>query len=288
MFNRQLIDNMPSIDRLKSVNKAISLLKCFSPQNLELSTSEISKKLSIHRVTAHRLLETILKAGLLEKNAGTGKYRIGAELFVLGNLYLSSTDTLKVAESVMKTLNDLTGEAINLAVLDKSNIIFIMKEETKGAFRFFRHIGSVIPAYASAMGKALLSELRDSEINDLFPDERLKSLTKKTTATRAKLKRELEQIRKTGTAIDIEGNIEGAMGIASLIHCANGNAVAAMSITIPLFKLNDDTCERLATLIKLGCSLVSYRLGYQDSTATVRDIKELFSWWEENKTVMAK
>ena len=89
---------MSSIDRFKSVNKAISVLKCFDPQNLELSVLQISKKVGIHRVTAYRLLETLLREGILEKNVNAGKYRIGPELYILGNLYLISTDLLKVAE----------------------------------------------------------------------------------------------------------------------------------------------------------------------------------------------
>lgn len=273
---------------VKSLWKAISVIKCFAPNTLELSVADIAKRGGIPKPTVHRLISTLIKGGFIEKNANTGKYRIGVDLYTQGSLYLSSTDTLKLAEPVMKTLNELTGEAINLAVLDKSNIVFIMKEETKGAFRFFRHIGSVLPAYASAMGKALLSELTESEIDDLFPDERLQPLTKKTIATKTELKRELEHIRKTGYSIDIEGNTEGAMGIASSIRNASGRAVAAMSITIPVSKMNQYNCENLAALIRPASSLVSYRLGYQDSTNPVRDIKDLISWWREKKPDIVK
>lgn len=266
---------------VKSIWKAISIIKAFNLDELNLSAAELAQKVEIPKPTSYRIIATLVKGGLIEQNANTGKYRIGVDLFVQGSLYLNSTDTLTIAEPVMEKLNELTEEAINLAILDKTNIVFIMKEETKGAFRFFRHIGSVIPAYASAMGKALLSELTEAELDDLFPDEKLQPLTNKTIATKTELKQELEQIRSTGTSIDIEGNIEGATGIASVIRGANGNAIAAMSITIPMFKLNEDTRKRLAMLIKMGCSIVSYRLGYQVPNS-VFNISEIQSWWEQN------
>ena len=234
MFNQSLTNNV------KSLSKAIAIIKCFTPDRLQISAADIAKSVGISRPTAYRLIATLVDGGFIQKKAGTEKYMIGADLYAQGSLYLESTDTLKEARPVMEALNKMTGEAINLGILDKSNIIFIMKEETRGAFRFFRHVGSVLPAHASAMGLALLSELSDSKIDELYLTERLESITKKTITTKAELKRILEQVRQRGASIDIEGNVKRAVGIASVIHGVDNKALAAMSITIPLIQENYD------------------------------------------------
>jgi len=281
-YRQQTLDGFFKMDRFKSVNKAISVLKCFNPQNLELSASEISKRIGMHRVTSYRLLETLLKAGLLEKKDESGRYRIGPELYVLGSLYLSTTDLLKAAGPVIDTINELTGEATNVGLLEKGNIIFIMRRETQRAFRFSQSVGTILPAHASAMGKAILSQLDEETIDNMFPHENLQPLTKKTIATKAELKLELKSIRKTGVALEEEGCFEGVVGIGSVIRNASGEVVAAMSIALPIWEINNTIRGRLATLVKFGASLISYRLGYQDLVCSIRDIQELRSWWEQH------
>jgi len=265
------------------VIRVISVLDCFSRFEPELSAADIRRKTGISKATLHRILITLTDRRLLEKNQKTGMYKIGPELYTLGSLYLSTTDVLKAAEPVIKELNDLTGEAVNISIFDKGYVTLILKEEAKSVFRFAVRIGTIIPAYASSMGKALLSELTDEEIDSLYPEEKLRPLTTKTIATKTELKRELEQIRKTGVSFSDGGTYEGLFGVASVVRDASGEGIAAMSIALPIFKVNETTSDRLATLIRMGASLISYRLGYHGMVNPVRDIQEIRSWWEQNK-----
>ncbi len=265
------------------VIRVISVLDCFSRFEAELSAADIGRKTGISKATLHRILTTLTNRRLLEKNQKTRMYKIGPELYTLGSLYLSTTDVLKAAEPVIKELNDLTGEAVNISIFDRGYVTLILKEEAKSVFRFAVRIGTIIPAYASSMGKALLSELTDEEIDSLYPEEKLRPLTTKTIATKTELKRELEQIRKTGVSFSDGGTYEGLFGVASVVRDASGKGIAAMSIALPIFKVNETTSDRLATLIRMGAKLISYRLGYNDAVNPIRDIQEIRSWWEQNK-----
>lgn len=267
---------------IRLLSRAVSVLKSFTPREPELTAAEIQQKAKIPKATAYRILANLTEAGLLERDGKTGRYRIGPELYLLGSLYLTTTDILRAAESVMETLNDLTSEAINLSIFERGNVVLVMKEESKHTFRIALHIGSVLPAYASSMGKAFLSELSEAEIDSLYPEERLQPLTKKTIATKSELKLQLQQIRKTGVSFSRGETYEGGEGVASLIRDTTGKAVAAMSISVPVFRMNQGNRERLATLIKLATSLVSFRLGYQDRACPVHDIQEIRSWWKQN------
>lgn len=268
----------------KSVERTISVLKSFTPRDLELTPVEISRKVGIPKTTIYRIIATLARTGILEYNEKTGKYMVGPELYSLGSLYLSATNITKAAEPVIRELNRLTGEAINVSIFDKGHAILIMKEESASFLRFAVNIGTIIPAYASSMGKVLLSEFSDERIDTLYPNERLQPLTRKTITSKKVLKRELEQIRKTGLSYSEGGTYEGLFGIATLIRDANGKGVAAVSINLPSIKSDSIDKEKLGVLIKMGANLISYRLGYENIVNPVRNIREITFWWERNQS----
>jgi len=90
----------------------MSVLKSFTPSELELSATDISRKVGIPRTTAHRVLANLTEGRMLERELKTGKYTIGPAIYALGSLYLSTTDVLKAADPVTKILNELTGETV--------------------------------------------------------------------------------------------------------------------------------------------------------------------------------
>ena len=75
---------MKAKNSIKSLLKAVSVLKSFTPDELELGTAEISRKLGIPKTTAHRMLTSLSEGGLLEQNGKTGKFRIGLSLYTTG------------------------------------------------------------------------------------------------------------------------------------------------------------------------------------------------------------
>ena len=127
----------------------------------------------------------------------------------MGSLYLSATDLSKAAKSVVETLNKLTGETISVGILNQGHVIMVLTQQALHHHRATLHVGSFLPAYTSAAGKALLSELSDSEIDDLFPDETLKPMAKKTIVSKTELKKELAQIRTHGISLDMEAGQDG-------------------------------------------------------------------------------
>lgn len=273
-------DNSP-----RSILRVMTVLKCFTSDDVELTAAEISRKAKIPRTTTYRILSTLTKGGMLERNPETDKYTIGPALYAIGSLYLSTTDLLKAAEPVVKALNELTSEGLNVGIFDDGRIVLVMREEASYTFKIALHIGSGIPSYASSMGKAILSELSDAEIDSLYREERLRPVTKKTITTKTELKEELKEIRKTGVAFNWEGAYEGVIGIASVIRGKSGSVAAAMGITVPVFRIDQKNTENLAKLVKMGCSLISYRLGYQERVNPVHSIDEIRSWWKHEQTV---
>ena len=272
---------------VSSLLKAVSILQCFSYDEPELGISDIVRKVEMPRTTVHRILSTLLRTGLLTRQNNIGKYRIGPALYTMGSLYLVTTDILTATEPVTKLLNELTGEYVILSVFDRGNIVVIKKEESRHGFRYHHTVGTILPAYASAMGKAFLSELSESELDSLYPNENFKLLTSKTIATKAQLKKELEQIRTTGVSYDFEGNTEGLSCVGCVIRDATRKAVAAMSMGGPSHTFTEERKQQLGKLNKMGASLISYRLGYQDTENKVRSLEDIAARWESSRNIQS-
>jgi len=269
----------------RSLVKAVSILQCFSYDQSELSISDIVRKVEIPRATVHRMLTTLVATGLLGRSAATGRYRIGPKLYTMGSLYLATTDILSAAEPVTQLLNELTRESVKLSVFDMGNVVVIKKEEARHHLRYHHAVGTILPAYASAMGKAFLSEISEAELDTFYPGEALKPLTIKTIATKAELKRELQEIRRTGVSFDMEGNTLGVIGVASVIRDRSGKAVVAMSIGVQSHLTDERRTRRLAELVRMGARLISYHLGYQDREVALPSLEAIRSWWDKDVRV---
>jgi len=194
---------------------------------------------------------------------------------------LRKQDFIRISYPVVKALNELSDETILIFIFDKGDVIMVYKEESRRDFRVTHTIGTILPAYSAASGKAFLSELTEEEIDNLHPGQNLKPLTRNTIKSKAVLKQQLEQIRKTGVSFGRGECYEGTLGIASLLRDDTGRAIAAISIVLEDFRTNQYTINRLATLVRMGANLISLRLGYDDANNLVREVQDIHSWWEQ-------
>lgn len=264
---------------VNAIFKAASILGHFTSEQPVQSAAVIARKTGLPVSTARRIMNTLAECGLLDRNEGTSSYSIGASMYILGSLYLSATDIFAASQPVIATLNEMTGETISVSLLRGGDIVLIMKEEARGSFRLTTHVGSVIPAYATAMGKALLSELTDAEIDALYPGPTLTPVNQYTVTSKELLKAQLADVRRNGLAFSSQESYEGVEAFACLVRDHTGVAAGALSITIPVFRMNGSLRERLLTIVRLGADLVSHRLGYNGTSSRITGTDELRSWW---------
>ena len=89
-----------------------------------------------------------------------------------------------------------------------------------------------MPAYASAAGKALLSELNNSQLEEVFAGGLPPARASRLTSLQS-IKRHLQAVRARGYAISIEESAQGVDGIAVCSKDAFGRPIFAISLAIP-------------------------------------------------------
>lgn len=233
---------MPMSQNLKTIEKVLTVLLQFTRENPEWGVTELSRHLSWSKSVVHRILSTLLCWEFLRKNPENDKYKLGYQLIELGTIAQESIKLVDIAEEEMLFLAKETGETVLLEIPKGCHSICLDKIESAESIKYTCGIGSRVPIYAGALGKALLAFLPQEEIGEII-DAGLKQFTERTTTNREALLKELEEIRRNGVAITYGEWNQGALGIAAPIFNYRGELTASIGILGPEFRMGDQEKE---------------------------------------------
>lgn len=252
---------MPSDYIVKPVYRAMQVLQCLGEEKQPRSLTEISHRVGFPKTTVYRYLRTLCECGLVAHDPQTELYRLGMRLYELGQLVDEQLRFKQVAKPFMDELRDRYNETVNLGILDGKDIIYVEMAKSRRSLRMQAQVGSRDPAWTTALGRAMLAFVPNDEWFQHLPS-RLKPRTFKTVTSRAALKRELEETRRRGYAIDNEENEEGARCIGAPIFNHLARVVAAISISGPISRLGHQVEKEVATALMQAADSISEELGY--------------------------
>jgi DNA-binding IclR family transcriptional regulator len=212
-----------------------------------------------------RVLNTLEAAGFLEKDPQSGKYRLGLKILDLAGRVWGRHDIRQISSPYMEELARETGEVTHLAVLDGSDIVYLEKRGQGQILTVATRVGGRNPAYASSMGKVLLADLSESELRTVLGRGKLKKLTPNTITEIPRLMEELAHIREQGFALDNEENFPGIRCVGAPIRDAGGRVVAAVSVTVPVQRMNDERVRELWRLVTNTARMISERVAAEQN-----------------------
>jgi len=249
--------------RVQVLDRALGILDLLSSQGPELAPAELSGQLALHKSTLHRLLQVLERHRLVDKNPRSGRYRLGLKLFEFGTKAVARIDLVERVRPYLERLVYETGETSHMCILDRGEMLSLANVESPRTVRTPSTVGHRIPVHCTAAGKALLAFLPESELNDLLKRRSLKSYTRNTITSPARLKAELQLIRKRGYAVDNEEIEDGLKCIAAPIRDYSGKVVASLSIAGPAFRITRNRTSSMARSVVEGASQLSTELGYR-------------------------
>ena len=252
----------PAPTRLSSVAMAVKLLKTFSEGEVEIGVTSLAKRLGVAKSTVYRLASTLVSEGMLEQNRDNEKYRLGIALFGLGALVRQRMNVSTEARQVMFDLREATGETVHLAILDGSQIMYVLNLESNHAIRMRADLGSRKPAFCTSEGRAILA-FQTPEIVDRAFAQGFQPRTLKTITQPQKIRDALEQVRRDGYAREDEQCELGMRSIAAPIRNDTGRVVAAVGVAGPLQRITEDLLASYAPQVMNAASIISARLGYK-------------------------
>jgi len=220
--------------------RGLDVLRCFDREHPTLSLGEVARLLGWRRTEPFRFLHTLESLGYLHRDAVTKRYRLTTKVLEIGFVALANLPLPELAQPYLERLRDRTNGSAHVGILDGRDVVYVGRAASRAILGSTIHIGSRLPAHATAIGKTLLASQPDAWIRDWLAQHDLRRYTATTLAETPAFLHELAQIRARGYAIS---NAEFEMGIRSVaapIVDAAGTSVAAVNVSAPIEALTDD------------------------------------------------
>ncbi len=247
---------------VQSVDRTLSILEIMANYGRPMTLSEISGNLNLKISTAHRLLKTLIIRGFADQDPYTGKYQLGIKTFRIGNTALYSLDIRSVARPYLKELVRTCSETVNLAVLDNGYVVYIDQVESEKMIKMIANLGSRAPSHCNAVGKVMLADLTELDLERFMRSVQLEKYTEKTITAPNKLREELKKVKKSGYALDMEETELGIRCVAAPVYNHRGKVSAAVGISGPTTRVSIKYLEELKLYVKKTASEISQRLGH--------------------------
>ncbi|WP_046174550.1 IclR family transcriptional regulator [Domibacillus indicus] len=248
---------------IQSVERALKILDLFDERDRELTITEISKRMNLHKSTVHSLLKTLQVQRYIKQDADTGKYSLGLKLFERGSMAAGHLDLRNVARKHLEKLSSTTNLTLHLVILDGQEGVYIDKVEGSGVTVVYSRVGRRVPLHTSAVGKSLVATKSDEELNRLLEGYQYTRPTEKSIRSKEEFLAVIEQVRINGYSVDNEENEPGIFCMAVPIKDYSGKAIAAISMSMPSSKMNEETLQKYTEMLKECTAKISQELGYE-------------------------
>ncbi|PZS03133.1 MAG: IclR family transcriptional regulator [Pseudonocardiales bacterium] len=234
---------------ITSVDNALRLVLMFRDQRW-IRVAEASESLGVVRSTAHRLLAMLQYRGLVQQDPETKAYAAGPALVDIGLSVVRDMDVRRHLRPYLEQLALDLGETVQLMILDGADTLFIDSVESHQALRTSSRIGRRYPAHNTSGGKVLLAQLPTERLGELYPTERLPTLTSRSTKRRAELFRELDRVREQGYGTNRGESEPDVAAVAVGVTNAFGQIRAAIAMSAPLSRFDEASVPRVAAILR--------------------------------------
>lgn len=252
---------MGKTQKVQSVERALSILECFSLNDKELSIVEISQKVGLPRPTIARLVYTLEARGYLKRKNKSSKYILGMELFRLGIIVQNNIQLTALAKPILEDLKHKTNETVYLDVLDGFQRLCILSSESDQIIRSVVPSGQSSPLHAGSDGKVLLAYQPADFIDEFIENTGLQAFTENTIADAEALRSELAHIRKNGYSLSYGEFTPDSAGISCPIWDGTGKVVAGISISLPQYRATEENITIFEKELQNAAKALSRQLG---------------------------
>jgi DNA-binding IclR family transcriptional regulator len=235
-----------AVHKVKSAVRTVELLEYLaSRQDGPARIRDIATALHVPRSSLHALLRTLVMSGWVRCDQSGTMYAIGIRALLVGTSYLDGDPYLPVITPFLDDLRQDLDETFHVARLDGPDVVYLATRESRQYVRTANRVGRRLPAYATALGKALLADRFGVERDAHLPAG-LSPLTEHTITDRRQLDDVLDEVRVRGYAMDNEENTLGLRCFAVALRYVRP-AQDAISASVPTARL---TAERERDIVE--------------------------------------
>jgi DNA-binding IclR family transcriptional regulator len=244
----------------QALQHGIRVLQSFSREEPVLGVNEIARRVGLHKSTVSRILSTLEDQDLVERDGGSGRFRLGVGIISLAGPMLANMNVRRVARPRLEELTLQVDETTGLAVWSRGETVIVEQVSAPNPVKHTIPIGTRYQAHSGSSGKVFLAYAPAEEVQEVL-DRGLPHVTERTITDLRRLSEELERVRRLGYAVnDGESAIE-EVGIAAPVRDHRDRVVAALLLSAPRYRTPPERIEQLGPLVAEAAADVSARLG---------------------------
>lgn len=236
-------------DRLRTLERSMRVLDCFR-ERAAWTLMDVVRTTGMNTTVVHRILNTFVATGYLEREPGSRLYTLGARIYQFVGA-ATRLDIAEMARPIMRRLAEETGETVYLTVYRNRQSVCIAKVDSTHEVKLMMQLGGVYSLEGGASNKVLLAflpgEMQEAYIEANVVEER-----------RDGLRKQLQQIVAQGYCYSAGEVTPGAYAIGVPVRNAERALVAALSLGGPLFRFDEERKKSLVAAV----------------TAAVRELEE--------------
>ncbi|GAB1818928.1 IclR family transcriptional regulator [Herbidospora sp. RD11066] len=238
---------------VKSADRTVELLEALARAERWLTLAELQRELGYPKSSLYMLLQTLMGRGWVQADPTGSAYGIGVRALLVGTSYLDRDPIVRVAAPILEQVRAEINETVHLARLDGSDMVYLASRESQHHLRSTSRVGRRQPAYATALGRAVLAIRPDAE--EHIPAE-LAPITPQTIVDPTLLRAELDLTRLQGYAHEREQNVTGLCCFAVALPYTFP-VTDALSVSVPVVRLDDDHAAQIVAAL----SNAAHRIG---------------------------
>ena len=254
---------------IQSVHRAIDILSLFSVTQPRLGITDMSRSLGLPKPTVHGLVQTLMQRGFLTQDPETKKYSVGMRIFELGTILAGSLKINQVAAAPTQRLASETGLAARIAIWDEDSVLVTLNLFPAARNIQFNQLGPRVPAYCTAIGKAILAWLPEAGLDAYLKQVVFIKFTQHTLDNKAALLEDLDQVRRRGYAEDREEYLMGLACISLPLFDYTGRPVGSVSLSGSSSQIFDQPIEEKARYLSQTAMEISRYLGHQPGVTAI-------------------
>lgn len=251
----------PGTTYVNAFGRGLAVILCFSAQTPRLTIADVARATGLSRATARRFLYTLEVHNYVGHEGG--HFFLRPRILELGYAYLTSLPLNDTIDEQLSTLANVLHESVSAGVLDDDDVVYVARAQATRVMTLTLNVGSRIPAYLTALGRMLLAELPEDELERYLANVRMEKRTTHTISDPESLRVELTKTRQRGYCI-IDEEIEvGVRAAAVPIHTKSSPRLA-ISVSAHASRVKLNVLEsKYVPQLKAVASEIERLLSYQ-------------------------
>jgi DNA-binding IclR family transcriptional regulator len=247
---------------MKSLHKVLDVIETVAREG-SIGIRELSSRTGFPPATIHRMTSTLVERRYLKQDAVSKRLSLSIRFLELGTKVQQHFNLTAIARPRLEALLAETRESVNLAVQDGDHMAYLDHiRSDHSMLQLFTKPGARVPLYCTGVGKMLMSQWPDSQVEAYLDRTALVRHTSHTLVDRSRLLHELGRIRSQGYSVDNQEMEEGVRCVAALVKDHRGKPAGVVSISGAAMRIAPQRIKLFAKSVMNCSQAISRDLGF--------------------------